>query len=175
MVEYKEEGEKMKTYMRKAKLERWLDVFSILSIVVMIVYIFMNWATLPHTIPTHFNASGEADGFGGKWRIFIHPIVGLGLYIFFNILNRFPNLFNYPTDMTAENKPLIFVNSRKLLSWMNLQIIMFCMYNTWENIHVAITGETSISMWPFIIFIAALFGTMVFYIVRGMRIANATS
>ncbi|WP_260632373.1 DUF1648 domain-containing protein [Bacillus bingmayongensis] len=165
----------MKTYMRKTKLERWLDVFSILSIVMMIVYIFMNWTTLPHTIPTHFNASGEADGFGGKWRIFIHLIVGLGLYIFFNILSRFPNLFNYPVNTTEENKPLIFVNSRKLLSWMNLQIIMFCIYNTWENAQAAITGKTSISMLPLLIFIFVLFGTMAFYIVRGMRIASATS
>ncbi|OOG90881.1 hypothetical protein BTH41_02490 [Bacillus mycoides] len=40
---------------------------------------------------------------------------------------------------------------------------------------MAITGETSISILPFIIFIFVLFFTRMLYIVKGMRIANATS
>ncbi|MDM5187439.1 DUF1648 domain-containing protein [Bacillus sp. DX4.1] len=164
----------MKEHMRKTRLEKWLDCFSILGIVAMIVYILMYWTSLPHTIPTHFGLNGEADGFGEKGNMFIHPILGLGLYIFFNILSRFPNIFNYPANTTEETKPLLFVNSRKMLGWMNLQIILFSVYNTWENTQAAINGKTSMSMFPLIIFIVVLLGTMVFYIVKGMRIASAT-
>ncbi|HEK9099726.1 DUF1648 domain-containing protein [Bacillus pfraonensis] len=165
----------MKEYRKKTKLEKWLDASSLFGIGVMIIYISIIWETLPHTIPTHFNGMGEVDGFGRKWSMFIHPTLGLGLYIFFNIFSRFPNLFNYPANTTKESKPLLFVNSRKMLSWMNVQIIMLCVYNTWENVQVAITEKTSISMLPFIIFMFVLFSTMALYIVKGMRIANAAS
>ncbi|MDR0898369.1 MAG: DUF1648 domain-containing protein [Oscillospiraceae bacterium] len=33
------------------------------------------YPTLPDTIPIHFNFSGEADGFGGRWNIFLLPML----------------------------------------------------------------------------------------------------
>ena len=47
------------------------------------------YASLPATIPIHFNYKGEADGFGGKDSIFLGPgILGaVGLFTFFLLSN----------------------------------------------------------------------------------------
>ncbi len=51
---------------------------------------------LPDIIPQLYNLQGEADGFGSKGFIWILPSFGLLLYCGLFILNKFPNIFNYP-------------------------------------------------------------------------------
>ncbi len=67
-----------------------------------------NYATLPDTIPTHFNAQGIADGWGGKNTIFIFLGLSAFIYILFTAINvsfaavRDPrSLINLPMERKA--------------------------------------------------------------------------
>ncbi|MEN9832077.1 MAG: hypothetical protein RLZZ487_1682, partial [Pseudomonadota bacterium] len=62
-----------------------------------------SYSSLPDTIPTHFNAAGEADGFGRKASIVSLPVVASLLYIGLTLLNRVPHSFNFPTPITQDN------------------------------------------------------------------------
>ncbi|MCP1122791.1 DUF1648 domain-containing protein [Bacillus sp. 3103sda1] len=159
----------MKKIAQKTNLERWLDGLSLIGIVVMLIYIGFIWPSLPHRIPTHFGLNGEADGFGGKGNIFIHPIVGLGLYVLFHVLSRFPQLFNYPSDVTEEQKQRLYIHSRTLLGWLQLEIITFGVYSTWENAQIAMQREVGFPTISFVIFLIILFSTIIFYIARSLR------
>jgi len=59
----------------------------------------MNYSNLPNTIPTHYNALGQADAFGGKASILLLPIVATVLFIGITIINKFPHIFNYPIKL----------------------------------------------------------------------------
>ncbi len=39
------------------------------------------WPQLPDKIPTHWNASGEMDDYGGKWAAFLSPMISVGVYL----------------------------------------------------------------------------------------------
>ncbi|MGG2093269.1 DUF1648 domain-containing protein [Bacillus sp. S13(2024)] len=162
----------MKKIVAKTNLERWLDGLSLIGIVGMLVYIGFIWSSLSHTIPTHFGFNGEADGFGGRGNIFIHPIIGLGLYILFHVLIRFPELFNYPPHVTEEQKQRLYIHSRTLLGWLQLEIIIFGVYSTWENAQFAMQREVGFSIVSLVIFLIVLFSTMIFYIVRSLRMVE---
>ena len=41
------------------------------------------WGQMPETIPIHWNASGEADGFGSKWYIFMMPVINIAIFLLF--------------------------------------------------------------------------------------------
>jgi uncharacterized membrane protein len=41
---------------------------------------------LPDQIPTHWNIKGEVDGYGGKWTLFIFPVLMAGLLVLFYFL-----------------------------------------------------------------------------------------
>ncbi|ENQ3080523.1 DUF1648 domain-containing protein [Bacillus cereus] len=159
----------MKKIAPRTILERWLDGLSLIGIVVMLIYIGFIWLSLPHRIPTHFGWNGEADGFGGKGNIFIHPIVGLGFYILFHVLSRFPHLFNYPSHATEAQKQQLYLYSRTLLGWLQFEIITFGVYSTWENAQIAMQKEVGFSTISLIIFLVILFSTMIFHIVRSLR------
>ena len=41
---------------------------------------------LPDRIPTHWNIRGEVDGYGGKWTLFVMPIMTMGMLVLFYFL-----------------------------------------------------------------------------------------
>ncbi|HLG03920.1 MAG TPA: SdpI family protein [Bacteroidia bacterium] len=61
-----------------------------------LIPILLNWDKFPDKIPTHWNASGEVDSYGGKGALFIGPLVNLGVYLLLLFLPRIdPRKKNY--------------------------------------------------------------------------------
>jgi len=75
----------------------WLLIISVWGLTI------TNYANLPETIPTHYNGAGQADGFGGKATILTLPLIATVLFVGLTILNKFPHIFNYPTNITQDN------------------------------------------------------------------------
>jgi uncharacterized membrane protein len=44
------------------------------------------YSSLPERIPTHWNIRGEVDGYGGKWTLFVSPVMMAGMLILFYFL-----------------------------------------------------------------------------------------
>ncbi len=96
--------------MSRPKINPPLSVFDIileslaaLFVLWMIATLIMDYPALPERVPTHFNASGEADDWGGKPSLLLLPVIAVVLYAGLTILNRFPYAFNYPFEITEEN------------------------------------------------------------------------
>jgi uncharacterized membrane protein len=54
--------------------------------------------TLPDQIPTHWNIRNEVDGYGGKWTLFLMPIIMSILLVFFYFLPALsPKAFSVDT------------------------------------------------------------------------------
>jgi uncharacterized membrane protein len=43
-------------------------------------------SSLPDQIPSHWNIRGEVDGYGGKWTLYIFPVLMVGMLGLFAIL-----------------------------------------------------------------------------------------
>lgn len=61
------------------QLDIVLELATISLLLLTCIYTIVQYNNLPETIPTHFNAVGEADSFGHKTNIFIIPAIGIGL------------------------------------------------------------------------------------------------
>lgn len=72
-----------------------LDLLSATLLILLVVFTAMSYSELPDTIPTHFNAKGEADGYSEKSMLWLIPTLSLVLYIGLFILNKFPHIHNY--------------------------------------------------------------------------------
>lgn len=44
------------------------------------------YGSLPDQIPSHWNIRGEVDGYGGKWTLFIFPVMMAGMLVMFYFL-----------------------------------------------------------------------------------------
>ena len=126
------------------------------------IYILMNYQKLPDIIPTHFNGSGTADGFGEKWTIFISPILATLFFIGLTILGRFPKLFNYPTTITKDNATIMHTIAKRMIRVLNLVIIIIFFVIEYKTIQIAL-GVTEDLGRGFIMMIFALIFVPIFY------------
>ena len=56
----------------------------------------------PDRIPSHWNIRGEVDGYGGKWTLFIMPIMTAGMLVLFYFLPALsPKSFEVDTSRTT--------------------------------------------------------------------------
>ncbi|QWX83017.1 DUF1648 domain-containing protein [Cellulophaga sp. HaHaR_3_176] len=82
----------------------------------------LSFSDLPESIPTHFNAAGKADGFGGKNTIFVLPFIGTILFFGMTMLNKNPHIFNYPKTITNENALSQYANATRMIRVLKLII-----------------------------------------------------
>ena len=59
-----------------------------------LIYLIVCWNRIPGQIPTHYNAAGEIDGWGGKSMIWFTVIIVWVLYLGISFVERYPDLWN---------------------------------------------------------------------------------
>ena len=64
-----------------------LELIPLLLLAFTLYLALSNYATLPDTIPTHFNAEGIADDWGSKTTIFFILGINALIYVLFTVLN----------------------------------------------------------------------------------------
>jgi len=144
-------------------LDRALEGLALSGLLVLILLPAVYYADLPDTIPQHFNAKGEADGFGSKTFVWFLPGIGAALYIFMTVLNRSPHIFNYTVKITEENAAEQYRLATRLIRWLKAFVVLLFVYITWGIISGAMTGKTSLSPWLLFVVLAINFGTIGWY------------
>ena len=56
-----------------------LDILSATVLILLTAYTVISYSELPETIPSHFNAYGEADAYSNKRMIWLLPALSLSL------------------------------------------------------------------------------------------------
>lgn len=154
----------------KSSLEQILGFISVLEVLITWLYLVVSWSELPEKIPTHFDLLGRADSWGGRGAILIAPIFMSVLYIILTIPSRFPESFNYIVNITEENARRQYQNARTLIVWLRTEITFMFLYLEWQSIQVSINKSIGLGVWFLPVFFIILFGTLVVYIRRMLRL-----
>ena len=80
--------------------------------------------TLPDIIPIHFNAAGQADNHGNKITLLVLPVLGTILYFGMTELNKYPHIFNYLTQITADNAERQYSMETRMLRFLKSAILL---------------------------------------------------
>ena len=96
-------------------LDRSLIATGNILILAVWIFVLLTFSGLPESIPIHFNASGQVDGFGSRMLIFILPLLSSILFAGLTILNRHPHVFNYPVRVTAQNALLLYKHASRMI------------------------------------------------------------
>ena len=87
-------------------------------------FTFFAFFGLPATIPTHFNAMGQADSYGNKMTLFILPAIATIIYFGLTQLVKYPHVLNYMSKITEENAREQYTMATRLLRLMKLFILI---------------------------------------------------
>lgn len=93
---------------------RWISVLASLGTT---AWILVRYSSLPDTIATHFDVSGQADDWGPRWSILVLAGVMLLMSLGIGALSTRPRFFNYPSGITASNAQAVYREGERMLVW----------------------------------------------------------
>jgi len=141
----------------------WLLIISVWGFTV------KNYANLPETIPTHYNGAGQADGFGGKATILTLPLIATVLFVGMTILNKFPHIFNYPTNITQDNALRQYSNATRLLRYLKLIIVFIFGLIVFKVIQNANGEADGLGVWFLPLVLGLTFIPLIYFGIKSLK------
>lgn len=115
---------------KKTKQEKNIDILSTIILAGTIVWVVVMWKFLPGKIPRHYNAAGDADAWSGKGILIFDLAVEIGMYLLMIGTKKFPGIWNVPRKKTKEEQETVYAYSGKMLSVINVAIMVMFTYMT---------------------------------------------
>lgn len=150
--------------------DRVLETIAICGVLLGVYLVIRAWSSLPQTIPIHFDAVGNADGFGPKKMIWLLPAIGVVLVLMMLFLRRFPWLSNVPkVKITDENAAYQYGLIVRLLSLLACFVSLLFLALVNDTIQIALGGTSLLGAWFMPAFILPIFGALFWYFVSAIR------
>ncbi|WP_196297026.1 DUF1648 domain-containing protein [Methanosarcina barkeri] len=153
--------------LKYTKLQLALEIIGLLLLVGMVTFIYIQWDQIPQQVPMHYNALGEIDSWGSKYQTLILPAISILLYSFMTVVSFFPQIWNVPVQITDKNKEAVYLSTKNLIIFLKVEMLTIFFY---LNYHTVTAQPLSITFLPILMII--IFGTLVFFIVRIIRLGN---
>ena len=129
----------------------------------------MNYGNLPDTIPTHFNAAGQPDGYGGKGTLWLLPATGMFMYLMMTIIEQFPQIYNFPVEITEENAERQYRNAVRLIRTLKTVVLLIFTFLSFKTIETATGKALGLGKAFLPVFLLITFGVVIFYIVKSVN------
>jgi hypothetical protein len=126
----------------------------------------INYQRLPDIIPIHFNGAVVADRFGDKWMILTLPSVATVLFVGLTILNKFPHIFNYPTEITADNALRQYTNATRLIRYLKVSIIVIFGLITFQTIGHTNEQTEGLGFWFLPLIMGLIFIPLIYFLIN---------
>jgi uncharacterized membrane protein len=141
-------------------------------ILVIWVLTITNYSNLPEIIPTHYNGAGQADGFGEKATILTLPLIATILFIGLTVLNKFPHVFNYPTDITQDNAFKQYISATRLIRYLKIIIVFIFGLIEFKTIQNANGEADGLAAWFLPLTMGVIFIPIIYFILNHSSLNN---
>lgn len=100
----------------RSPLEAGLEAIALVGVTMGFAQLAVAWSGLPPVVPVHFDLSGEPNGWGPRWLLWIVPAISAVVWGGLSWAQRLgPHRFNYPWPITAGNAAAQYRLARTLL------------------------------------------------------------
>ncbi|WP_114856502.1 DUF1648 domain-containing protein [Brachybacterium sp. YJGR34] len=106
----------VRTYATGA-VTRALRVLGVLCALGVTAWILRRFPDLPATVPTHLDASGTPDAWGGRASVLVLAGVMLLLVVGIAALSTRPRALNYPLEVTEDSAQTVYREGERMLVW----------------------------------------------------------
>ena len=131
------------------RLINWIaNIICIIVIAAMAVLLILNWNSLPDKVPTHFTFDGTPDGFGSKAALIREPIIALVLFLIITVAQHFPQIWNFPVQLTERNMEREYLIASVMLNAVKVLITLLFLMTFLSAIIVGFPA------WPMMVGIA---------------------
>lgn len=162
-------GRRPKLKLELTKFDKIHEILGWTLILAIWVLTIINYTNLPDTIPIHYTGAGQADGFGGKATILTLPLIATVLFVGLTILNNFPHIFNYPTNITLNNALRQYTNATRLIRYLKLIIVVFFGLIAFKTIQNANGQADGLGIWFLPMTLGLIFIPLIYFVVKSFK------
>jgi hypothetical protein len=157
-------------------MRKTLELIGILALVVLF---WMAWSALygvnplPDRVATHFDAAGNANGWGSPKGLLLFPLMAAVLYLLMSLVTRFPTSFHYPVRVTPRTVILLQEVTLDMIAWLKTELACLFAVLEWAFVRSARTDDGH--LFPLILpfFIATIFITIGWHWIAMLRAARS--
>ena len=143
----------------------FVEMVCLILLIGVLAYLFLNWSSVPDKIPGHYNVMGKIDRMGSKGELVILPIIGWLMYLVMTVIGKFPQIWNTGVTVTEENKERVYRITKNLLNTVKLIMVAVFVYLTINS-----SQAISLTVWFLPVFLILLFGSMIFFFIKLVRV-----
>jgi uncharacterized membrane protein len=162
-----EERPKLKVVLTKS--DKAVEVISWILLLSIWALTLSGYSKMPEIIPTHYNASGDADGFGQKVTIFLLPVIATILFIGLTIANKYPHTFNYMTSVTNENALTQYSNATRMMRYLKTIVLFIFGTIVFKTIQNTNGNADGLGVWFLPLTMGLIFIPTLYFIVKSFR------
>jgi uncharacterized membrane protein len=144
--------------------------FSFLMILIVLPIVY--YGILPETVPVHFNGAGQPDGYGSKNTLLILPMAGLFVYLLLTVIEAFPQVYNFPVEITPENAASQYGLATRLIRILKMVILIIFSFISYQTIRTASGAAEGLGKAFLPIFLLITFGVILVYLVSALNNRN---
>jgi uncharacterized membrane protein len=155
-------------------MRRLLEIVSLATLVLLVfitVGAFFGPERLPGRIPTHFNAAGQADGWGSPKMLLIFPGFAAAIYLLMSLVSRFPSAFNFPVRVTPFNRQRLEELALSMIAWLKTEVVVIFTWIAWSAIRAARNPDQHLSPVLMPALLVAVFATCIVHTVAMFKAA----
>lgn len=150
---------------KNSKFDIGINVTCLVLLVGVVIFLIASWNQLPDQIPMHYNFAGEVDRWGSKSEAIFLPVISWFMFLFLTGVEHFPSIWNTGVKVTEENQERVYRTLKNMI--MTLKLIVVCVF---VILSLSTICGLSLEVWFTPVFCILIFGDLIFWIVRLMRI-----
>lgn len=155
------------------KIAETLSLAGLVMLLAMTMLALYGRERLPDYIPTHFNAAGQADGWGSPQALLVFPAIGAALYLLTSWAARHPVAFNFPVRVTPRNRPQLEAVALSMIVWIKAEVLCILAGVEWGAIRAARHPEQRLTPLLMPALLAVVFATVIGHVAAIFRTGNA--
>ena len=132
------------------------------------------WSALPAQVPMHFAANGAPDSYGGKSTLILLPAIAFLIYGLLTVVSFFPQSFNYPVEVTNENRGRLQAIALALGGWLKAELTWIFAYIGWVTIRVSLGHSDGLGGAFLLLMLGGVGATVIVALVLTFRARKAT-
>ena len=136
------------------------------------LYTFQN---SPNIVPTHFNGSGDVDGYGDSASVFLVAGVSTVIYLCLTFLTTRPHIFNYPTEITPENAFRQYTNATRMLRVLKSVIPLMFICIEYSSFQVAVGNSEGLDKGFVLLLLAMVYVPVLYFLARSSSASDKKS
>ena len=128
-----------------------------------LLFLILEFENTPGSVPTHYDAYGNADAFGSKSSLWLLVGISTGLYLLLTVVAQYPHTFNNPIAITPENAERQYTIAVRMMRTLKIIVLMIFGY-----IHLNSIMSSKLGTWFLPVMSLALIVTMGFYFYKAL-------